>query len=1079
MKFKLFVFAVFLLWVTPAFADYADITWVSTYDGPNNNYDEANAIAVDNSGNIYVTGYSIGSGTNYDYATIKYLPNGDTAWVRRYNGTANSFDMARAIALDGSGNVYVTGESEGSGTYSDFTTIKYNSSGDTVWVRRYTEPIANYDGATALAVDGLGNVYVTGYSYSDITESYDYLTIKYQPNGDTAWIRRYNGPGGGDDWANALALDGSGNVYVTGRSYGNGMTGEDYATIKYNSVGDTVWVRRYDDNGSSDRASVMASDASENIYVTGLSNQGYMSEDITTIKYHSNGDTVWVRRYNAAIDTADFPKAIIVNGAGEIFVAGRSYHDETNYNYLTIKYHANGDTAWVREYNGSESNADMVYDMAMDPSGNVYVTGASRGGALNLDMVTVKYDPAGRQIWAVRYNGPEDGDDTPHALAVDDSNHVLVTGSSDYSESGGYNYATIKYFQYDSIPFAPAVNYNIGSASTSIFCADLDRDGDIDIATANYGNNNVSILKNNGDGTFLSAVNYEAGSGPISVFCADLDGDGDMDLIVGNNVSDNISILMNNGDGTFQTKVDYEIIEDAGAWSLFCADLDEDSDLDIAVVDLGTKYVSILKNNGDGTFQNAVNYEAGNGAISVFCADLDGDGDIDLAVADFNSNNISILKNNGDGTFQSAVNYGVGEYPYSIFCVDLDGDGDLDLAVTYYNSDNVSILKNNGDGIFQTAVNYMAGNHPFSIFCADLDGDTNVDITVANNYSDNVSILKNYGNGTFQSAIFYRSGNNPSSIFCIDLDGDTDLDLVVTNSTDSISILKNLTQVSANQPPQLFSLVSPTNGDTIFGSATFRWHVPYDPNFGDQIRYDLYISTSAGFEPPFTIINGDLPLSKFNVVLDSGYYYWKVRAYDNWGAERWSTETWSFECKYLDDTLRIIAFSPVDLIVKDPIGDSISLWFNTIPVAFYDTTTDYNQDGDKDDIVTIPNRLVGNYLIEVVAEPGGSGTYELGIRIDGGAPAMLSTPGGDPCPAPGEVDTFTYDAPWYKSGDANGDWAVDVGDVVCLINYLYRNGSVPDPLVSGDATCDGFVDVGDVVFLINYLFKSGPAPSCG
>jgi len=162
--------------------------------------------------------------------------------------------------------------------------------------------------------------------------------------------------------------------------------------------------------------------------------------------------------------------------------------------------------------------------------------------------------------------------------------------------------------------------------------------------------------------------------------------------------------------------------------------------------------------------------------------------------------------------------------------------------------------------------------------------------------------------------------------------------------------------------------------------------------------------------------------------------------------------------------------------VTDPQGDSIGIGFNTIPGATYDTTQDYNLDGDKDDIVTIPNRLVGNYQIRVVAEPGGSGTYDLGIRIDGGSVAMLAM--NNPCPAPGVVDTFNYSAPQFKSGDANGDWNVDVGDIVYLINYLYKNGPAPNPLQAGDATCEGTVDVGDVVYLINYLFKGGPAPDC-
>jgi hypothetical protein len=212
-----------------------------------------------------------------------------------------------------------------------------------------------------------------------------------------------------------------------------------------------------------------------------------------------------------------------------------------------------------------------------------------------------------------------------------------------------------------------------------------------------------------------------------------------------------------------------------------------------------------------------------------------------------------------------------------------------------------------------------------------------------------------------------------------------------------------------------------------------------------------------------------IALDSSNHVYVTGYSYGSGTNYD------YATIKY---IQYITDTLTIIAFSPVDLIVTDPEGDSIGLGFNTIPSAFYDTTRDYDLDGDKDDIVTIPNRLVGDYLIDVVAEPGGSGTYDLGIRIDGGAPAMLTMPGGAPCPGPGEIDTFNYSAPWYKTGDVNGDWNVDVGDVVYLINYLYKGGVSPDPLGSGDATCDSFIDVGDVVYLINYLFKGGPAPSC-
>jgi hypothetical protein len=205
--------------------------WVARYNGPGNGTDYATALAVDSQGNVYVTGWSWGSGTNYDYATVKYDANGNELWVRRYNGPGNSGDAAYALAVDSQGNVYVTGRSIGSGTGFDYATIKYDANGNELWVRRYNSPGNGGDAALALAVDSQGNVYVTGVSEGSGTGR-DYATIKYDANGTQLWVRRYNGPGNSEDVARALAVDRQGNVYVTGWSIGSG-TGDDYATIKY------------------------------------------------------------------------------------------------------------------------------------------------------------------------------------------------------------------------------------------------------------------------------------------------------------------------------------------------------------------------------------------------------------------------------------------------------------------------------------------------------------------------------------------------------------------------------------------------------------------------------------------------------------------------------------------------------------------------------------------------------------------------------------------------------------------------------------------------------------------------------
>jgi hypothetical protein len=190
-----------------------DTAWVRRYNIPEGGDDYAQAIAVDASGNVYVTGYSEGCWGNSDIVTIKYHPDGATGWEAIYGGTGNGWDAGFAIAVDGSGDVYVTGDAVDFGTYEDYVTIKYGSEGG-AW-RTYNGPADSTDRGQALAIDGSGNVYVTGYSIGSGTSS-DYATIKYLPNGDTAWVRRYNGPGNGIDEARAVAADNFGNVYVTG-----------------------------------------------------------------------------------------------------------------------------------------------------------------------------------------------------------------------------------------------------------------------------------------------------------------------------------------------------------------------------------------------------------------------------------------------------------------------------------------------------------------------------------------------------------------------------------------------------------------------------------------------------------------------------------------------------------------------------------------------------------------------------------------------------------------------------------------------------------------------------------------------
>ena len=181
--------------------------WVARSDGPGNEEDQAKAVAIDGSGNVFVTGLTWGLGTLQDYATIKYNSAGQEQWVAYYNGPDNGDDQANAMAVDGSGNVYVTGFSGVTASYNDCTTIKYNSAGQELWVARHNVCPRGDAWGAGIAIDDLGNVYVTG------GDGDGWVTIDYNTSGEEQWVAHHNE---GIPTANGITVDQSGNVYVAG-----------------------------------------------------------------------------------------------------------------------------------------------------------------------------------------------------------------------------------------------------------------------------------------------------------------------------------------------------------------------------------------------------------------------------------------------------------------------------------------------------------------------------------------------------------------------------------------------------------------------------------------------------------------------------------------------------------------------------------------------------------------------------------------------------------------------------------------------------------------------------------------------
>ncbi len=289
-------------------------------------------LAVDHQGNVYVGGY-----TSTTWVVVKYDSTGFQIWEAFH---PYFYAVERAMAVDAAGDVYVTGQAYYGLVQKpwDFCTVKYDGeTGNIVWRSTYNGPRENsIDISMDIAIDLDGNIYVTGLSQG---QYYDFATVKYNPDGEELWVARFNG--GGDDIAKKIAVDADGNVYVSGYSYEIG-SGKNYLTIKYDRQGNEIWAARYTNLAfpdSEDEARSMALDPFGNVYITGISEESDSRFNLTTVKYNSSGEQQWVVRTgisNSPQYQVGSPD-IAVNADG-VYITGYAGIPNHRDRFVTIKY---------------------------------------------------------------------------------------------------------------------------------------------------------------------------------------------------------------------------------------------------------------------------------------------------------------------------------------------------------------------------------------------------------------------------------------------------------------------------------------------------------------------------------------------------------------------------------------------------------------------------------------------------------------------------------------------------------------------------------------------------------------------
>lgn len=393
--------------------------------------------------------------------------------------------------------------------------------------------------------------------------------------------------------------------------------------------------------------------------------------------------------------------------------------------------------------------------------------------------------------------------------------------------------------------------------SARIATADINGDGKADLIVKNT--DTVSVLTSNGDGTFAESGQYLIGGHNITdLAVADVNSDGKSDVILAFEMIytefgplSTASVLLNNGDGSFATGTDFTTSPDTR--ELATADLNSDGKIDLITRQDGA--ISVQVGNGNGTFAAPVDYSIGAGgpsflfAKTLAAADVNGDGKVDLIASNEMSQTVSVLTNNGDGSFANSVDHAMGFSPSSVIGADVTGDGLADLIMTHNGSGAVSVRVNNGDSTFAPSVDYVTGSQAISVIAADINVDAKADLVVTNGLDNTISVLQNNGDGSFATKTDYATGAFTFGLASADFNGDGKADLITSNFGDgSVSLLLNendsATTVFFKQTPvavtSTLTLTDP-DGDTDWNGGQLKVQITAN----SQAYYDVLGLPSA------------------------------------------------------------------------------------------------------------------------------------------------------------------------------------------------------------------------------------------
>ncbi|MEZ4651690.1 MAG: SBBP repeat-containing protein [Candidatus Eisenbacteria bacterium] len=400
------------------------ILWTDQWNGPGNHDDFPNVIGTDPFGGFYVGGstYENGVGANReDYFLNRYAVDGTIEWTRILGETG--YDDLTAM-ITGPGWVTVTGITTTDNTF-EVTTLSYDDAGNLLWEDRF--PISGTfwrEFTPRMVQDADGNFLISAHSAGD------YLVLKYDSDGTLLWSQSYDGPAGGDDFASDIAVDAAGNVFVAGIVPTSAQFGSAIGTIKLDANGVFQWEQfESGDIGSVFLYAGVRVGPDGHPVVTGNPESVCGVFELRVWKCDSaTGAPLWVESYPPEPCHSMEPIGMTMDGDGNALVTSFGHEVPFETHFHTFKYAPDGTLLWHRLFDGAGTSEDIPRALTLDDAGNLYVAGLTNFPPQNRDYAAVKYSPDGDELWTLHWPDPQGTNAWITAVAVTSAGDVIFSG---------------------------------------------------------------------------------------------------------------------------------------------------------------------------------------------------------------------------------------------------------------------------------------------------------------------------------------------------------------------------------------------------------------------------------------------------------------------------------------------------------------------------------------------------------------------------------------------------------------------------------------------------------------------------